>query len=190
MRRIQAILSGCLLCGTLWAGPPPAAPWFESLRVADGLPSNEVYAVRQGSDGFIWIGTRDGLASYDGVDFQVWRHDPDDPHSLASNDVSALLIDSRGRIWCGGEASGLNVLTESGGFRRYRHDKDNPTSLGSDDVFAIAEDASGSIWVGTYLGGLNRLREDGGFERFEHDAEDPASLFPSVISLAVACGRL
>ena len=192
MRRIPAMLLGCLLYASAWAGPPPAAPWFETLHVGDGLPSNEVYTVRQGRDGFIWIGTRDGLARYDGVDFRVWQHDPDDADSLPSNDVSALLIDRHGRVWCGGEASGLNALTDAGGFRRYRHDKDDPASLGSDDVFAIAEDAAGTIWVGTYLGGLNRLREDGSFERFEHDIEDPTSLrSTSVVSLAGdATGRL
>ncbi|HMM68813.1 MAG TPA: two-component regulator propeller domain-containing protein, partial [Dokdonella sp.] len=126
MRRFAAFVSGILLAGALVAGPPPAAPWFEVLRVADGLPSNEIYALRQGADGYIWIGTRDGLARYDGVDFRVWRHDPDDAATLASNDVSALLIDRRGRVWCGGEAGGLNEMLAAGGFRRYRHDKDDP----------------------------------------------------------------
>ena len=192
MRRFAAFVSGILLAGALVAGPPPAAPWFEVLRVADGLPSNEVYALRQGADGYIWIGTRDGLARYDGVDFRVWRHDPDDAATLASNDVSALLIDRRGRVWCGGEAGGLNEMLDDGGFRCYRHDKDDPGSLSSDDVFAIAEDAAGTIWVGTYLGGLNRLRDDGRFEHIEYDADDPASLrSTTVIALAAdAAGRL
>ncbi|SFN11484.1 hybrid sensor histidine kinase/response regulator [Dokdonella immobilis] len=192
MRRFVAFALGTLCTALLWAGPPPAAPWFESLRVADGLPSNAVYALRQGADGYVWIGTQDGLARYDGVDFRIWRHDPDDARSLASNDVSALLIDRNGGVWCGGESSGLNELLAGGGFRHYRHDKDDPSSLSSDDVFAVAEDAAGAIWVGTYLGGLNRLRADGTFERFEHDANDARSLrSTTVVSLAAdAQGRL
>ena len=192
MRRFVAFALGSFCSALLWAGPPPAAPWFESLRVADGLPSNAVYTLRQGADGYVWIGTQDGLARYDGVDFRIWRHDPDDAGSLASNDVSALLIDRRGRVWCGGEGGGLNELLPAGGFRHYRHDKDDPASLSSDDVFALAEDAGGTIWVGTYLGGLNRLRADGSFERFEHDADDAASLrSTTVVSLAAdAGGRL
>ena len=147
---------------------PPAQPWFERLQVADGLPSSQVYALRQGKDGFVLIGTRDGLARYDGVDFRVWRHDPGDSSSLASNDVSALLIDSRGRVWCGGEASGLNEQISDHAFRRYRHDPDDAHSLGSDDLFSIIEDSEGTIWVGTYMGGLNRLLADGRFERIGH----------------------
>ena len=192
MGRIGIFIAVCLLAARVNAGPPPAEPWFELLRVADGLPSSEVYALRQGSDGFIWIGTRDGLARYDGVDFRVWRHDPDDATSLASNDVSALLIDRHGRVWCGGEASGLNQQLADGSFRRYQHDATDPHSLSSDDLFTIAEDSAGTIWVGTYLGGLNRLRDDGSFERIEHDADNPDSLrSTTVISLAAdAAGRL
>ena len=171
---------------------PPAQPWFERLQVADGLPSSQVYALRQGKDGFVWIGTRDGLARYDGVDFRVWRHDPGDAASLASNDVSALLIDSRGRVWCGGEASGLNEQIGDHAFRHYRHDPRDPHSIGSDDLFSIIEDAQGTIWVGTYMGGLNRLLADGRFERIGHPQQGTPSLrSPTVISLAAdAQGRI
>ena len=192
MGRFGILIAGALLATYACAAPPPSEPWFELLRVADGLPSSEVYALRQDKDGFIWIGTRDGLARYDGIDFRVWRHDPADPASLASNDVAALLIDSRGRVWCGGEASGLNEKRADGSFRHYRHAADDPNSLSSDELFTIAEDAAGTIWIGTYLGGLNRLRDDGSFERIEHDAENPDSLrSTTVVSLAGdSAGRL
>jgi signal transduction histidine kinase/CheY-like chemotaxis protein/streptogramin lyase len=192
MARLGIFIAACILPMLTLAAPPPSEPWFELLRVADGLPSSDVYALRQDKDGFIWIGTRDGLARYDGLEYKVWRHDPDDTASLASNDVSALLIDREGRVWCGGEASGLNQQLADGSFRHYRHDPDDVHSLGSDDVFTVAEDRSGTIWVGTYLGGLNRLREDGRFERIEHDAGNAASLRANtVITLAAdASGRL
>jgi signal transduction histidine kinase/CheY-like chemotaxis protein/streptogramin lyase len=185
MGRLGIFITACILPALLLAAPPPSEPWFELLRVADGLPSSDVYALRQDQDGFIWIGTRDGLARYDGLEYKVWRHDPDDPASLASNDVSALLIDQNGRVWCGGEASGLNQQLADGSFRHYRHDPDDLHSLSSDDLFTVAEDRAGTIWVGTYLGGLNRLRKDGSFERIEHDPDNPRSLRAStVIALA------
>ena len=49
--------------------PPPAPPQFVATSVADGLPSSTVYKLAQDRDGFIWMGTQDGLARYDGVDF-------------------------------------------------------------------------------------------------------------------------
>lgn len=164
------------------AAPPPAPPQFVALEVADGLPSNVAYKTVQDHDGFVWIGTQDGLARYDGVGFRVFRHDPGDPASLQSNDVSELLVDRSGRLWCGGESSGLNRLEPDGkSFRHWTHDPSDLATLGSNDVFSLAEDAAGSIWVGTYLGGLNRLEPDGRFLRIDHDAEDPASLRSSTV---------
>lgn len=170
------------LCAFAHAAPPPALPQFATLTVADGLPSTAVYRVAQDHDGFIWIASHDGLARDDGVGFRIYRHDPEDPRSLSSNDVEALLVDHRGRIWCGGEASGLNRLEPDGnGFRHWRHVPNDPATLSSDDVWALAEDASGTIWIGTYLGGLSALDANDRFTRIEHDPEDPASLRSNIV---------
>ncbi len=175
------------------AGPVPALPLasppFSTLTVADGLPSSIVYKTVQDREGFIWIGTQDGLARYDGLGFEVYRHDPADPASLPTNDISSLLVDSKGRLWVGGEATGLNRFEPGRGFRHWMHRANELSTLGSNDVFTIAEGADGSIWVGTYLGGLNRLLPDDTFQRYEHDAEDPGSLAgTSVISLLPEAG--
>ena len=181
-----------LALGGAMAAVPPAPPQFMRIGVADGLPSSMTYPPVQDHDGFLWFGTQDGLARHDGVDFQVFRHDPGDPSSLSSNDISSILIDRDGRLWCGGEASGLNRLEADGGFTHWRHRPGDPSTLGSDDVFSLVQDATGAIWVGTYLGGLNRLQDDGSFLHLDHDAEDPASLRSNtVLALhAEASGRL
>ena len=175
MRRLLALpLLGAFVA---LAAPPPAAPQFMQLGVEDGLPSSVAYKVVQDHEGFLWFGTQDGLARYDGTGFRIFRHEPANPASLASNDVSSILIDRDGRLWCGGETSGLNRLEADGeSFTHWRHRAGELGTLGSDDVFALAQDADGAIWVGTYLGGLNRLQPDGSFLHVDHDAEDPASL--------------
>ncbi|MGH8171542.1 MAG: ligand-binding sensor domain-containing protein, partial [Rhodanobacteraceae bacterium] len=175
------------------AAPPPAPPQFVGLSVADGLPSSTVYKLAQDRDGFVWMGTQDGLARYDGVSFEVFRNDPAEPGSIGGNNVTALLIDREGRVWCGGEASGLNRLEADGlHFKHWRHVANDLKTLGNDDVWALAEDKTGAIWVGTYLGGLNRVEADDSFTHFDHDAEDPASLRSSnILSLhADESGRL
>src|SRR4051812_27005166 len=104
------------------ATPPPAPPQFVMTTVADGLPSGTVYRLAQDRDGFIWIGTFDGLARYDGVSFRVFRNDPTEPRSIGGNNVTTLLIDRSGRLWCGGEGSGLNRLEADGEhFTRWKH---------------------------------------------------------------------
>ncbi|MGA9422542.1 MAG: two-component regulator propeller domain-containing protein [Rhodanobacteraceae bacterium] len=159
------------------AKPPPSAPQFVNLGVKDGLPSSVVNQVDQDRDGFIWFATHDGLARYDGVDFRVFRNQVSDPASLAANDIATLLVDSKGRLWCGGDATGLNRLDDDGvHFHHWHHVPNDLTTLGSDDVWALAEDKAGTIWVGTYLGGLNRLEPDGHFLHVDHDDENPDSL--------------
>ena len=153
-------------------------PFFHTLGAADGLPSSTVWKLAQDRDGFIWIGTADGLARYDGVDFRVYRHDAADPASLSGNDVTALFVDRDNRIWCGGEDAGLNLLdTGRREFRHFRHDAKDAVSLGGNDVWAIGQTREGAIWVGGYVGGLDRIAPDlSGFVHFRHDAADPASL--------------
>ncbi len=181
------------LAGFASAGPPPAPPQFVMTSVADGLPSSTVYRLAQDRDGFIWIGTHDGLARYDGVSFRVLRNDPAEPRSIGGNNVMALLIDSKGRLWCGGEGSGLNRLDADGEhFTRWKHTPNDLTTLGNDDVKALAEDTNGTIWAGTYLGGLNGLQPGETFLHVDHDAEKPESLRSSnIVSLyADRGGRL
>jgi ligand-binding sensor domain-containing protein/signal transduction histidine kinase len=69
-----------------------SAPRFLSYSAADGLPSNTVYAIAQDGDGVLWIGTRNGLASFDGTTFRSWKE---------YGRVNALAVDREGRLWVG-----------------------------------------------------------------------------------------
>ena len=173
-----------LIAAALAAGPAESAPtlaatpYFRTLDAADGLPSSTVWKIAQDRDGYIWVGTADGLARYDGVDFRVYRNDPNDATSLSGADVTALFVDRDNRIWCGGEDAGLNLLdARRMGFRHFRHAAGNPASLAGDDVWAIAQDAGGAIWAGGYAMGLQRLDEStNAFVHFRHKDGDAGSL--------------
>jgi signal transduction histidine kinase/streptogramin lyase len=153
-------------------------PFFHTLSAADGLPSSTAWKLAQDHDGFIWIGTADGLARYDGVGFHVFRHSANEANSLSGDDVTALFIDRENNLWCGGEDAGLNLLDmRRASFRHFRHDAKDSASLEGDDVWAIGQDAKGAIWVGGYAGGLQQLKADfSGFVHFHHDDADPTSL--------------
>lgn len=169
------------------AGAPPFTPSFRRYGVIDGLPSDAAYVVAQDRQGYLWIGTRDGLARFDSQAFQIFRHDPAHDHSLAANDVSALLVDRQGRVWAGGENNGLNLfLPQQQAFAHWRHDSRSAASLSGNDVLTLAQDSTGAIWVGVYTGGLNRLRADGrGFEHWRHhDGRDDGPLSDNVMALA------
>ena len=178
------------------AGDAPlyTTPYFQSLGIAAGLPSSRIYKTLQDRDGYLWIGTHDGLARYDGVAFRVYRHDPKDAETLGGDIISTLFVDRDNRVWCGTQESGLSMLDATRGkFTRYAHDEHDPKSLGGNDVWAITQDANGAIWVGGYAAGVDRLVPGAtGFAHYRHDAADPHSIASDTVLglMAARDGRL
>ncbi|HMO61470.1 MAG TPA: two-component regulator propeller domain-containing protein [Ferruginibacter sp.] len=72
---------------------------FAHFSPAAGLASNQVNTVVQDEEGYLWIGTTDGLQRYDGVRFRTFTHIPGDSFSLPSNPVLQLLMDKNKRLW-------------------------------------------------------------------------------------------
>jgi len=64
---------------------------FKTYNTSSGLPDNFIYAITQGANGFIWIGTSEGLVRYDGREFINFT----ETDSLAENFVQSLFVDSR-----------------------------------------------------------------------------------------------
>jgi signal transduction histidine kinase/ligand-binding sensor domain-containing protein len=151
---------------------------FDHLTSEDGLSTDRVDFILKDSQGFMWFGTQDGLNRFDGYEFRVFRHKPDDKNSLSANYVWVIFEDQDGMLWLGTFGGGLNRYDpKTERFTRYRHDPENPHSLGSDIVYAIYQDRDGKLWVGTSGGGLNRFEPQiDGFTRYQHDPGDPQSL--------------
>ena len=71
------------------------------LTVDNGLSQNSAYSVVQDGDGFIWIGTADGLDRYDGSEIVAFVHSSADTTSLRHNTVRALAVGGDGRLYAG-----------------------------------------------------------------------------------------
>lgn len=74
---------------------------FQQFFVANGLSDGHVKVLMQDHNGYLWIGTHNGLNRYDGHQFQTFFSTPDDPHSLPSNNISSIAEDAAGNIWIG-----------------------------------------------------------------------------------------
>ena len=150
---------------------------FKHLSIEQGLSHNSVYTIFQDSKGFMWFGTYVGLNKYDGYEFTVYKHDPENPKSLSHNAILSIYEDHLYTLWFGTAGGGLNRFdraTEQ--FTRYQHDPSDPQSLSNDFIWALYEDSVGELWIGTN-DGLNRLdRATGKFIRYYHDPTDPQSL--------------
>lgn len=109
-----------------------------------GLPQNTVHAIAQTPDGYIWIGTEEGLARFDGVKFTVF--DKQNTPEFKSNYIRTLLADRQGALWIG-TAQGL-VRMLNGKFTVFTRDDGLP----SETIQAIHEDRQGNLWVATATG--------------------------------------
>ena len=80
---------------------------FNQITGANGLSQNSVVAIHQDKLGQVWIGTRDGLNKYDGVEFKVYRHQKENENSISNNGILCIEEDKDGFIWVG-TSFGLN----------------------------------------------------------------------------------
>jgi ligand-binding sensor domain-containing protein/signal transduction histidine kinase len=105
---------------------------------ADGLPQDTVRSIAQTDDGYLWLGTDEGLARFDGYDFVVFSKDTG---SLRSNSITALCAGHSGRLWIG-TPRGLTRYAD-------RHFTTFTTSDGLPDnsITAILEDHAGALWI-------------------------------------------
>ncbi len=115
----------------------------------EGLPQVSVQALAQTPDGYLWAGTQQGLARFNGTRFT--NFDTRNTPELTGNVIWALLADRAGALWIGSVPGGLTRL-ERGRFTHFG----TSDGLASDQVWALHEDQRGTLWIGT-AEGLSRF---------------------------------
>ena len=151
--RLSATALALALCAGAAAGIDPAIPpsqyGHDAWTSDSGLPQNSVTAIAQTPDGYLWLGTQEGLVRFDGVRFTVF--DTRNTPALSDDWVQALLAARDGSLWIG-TVSGLV---------RMRGKRFETLSVGGIDraqVGALFEDSRGRIWAGSNLG-ATRIEE-------------------------------
>jgi len=110
---------------------------FFNFSLSEGLCDKFAYTINQDQQGFLWIGTTQGLCRFDGKVFdQDFKGD-----SIPASIAFTSLLDSRGRLWFGHENGDLSVLV-NGSFRLI-----DPGDAFRSSIHAIREDAEGNILV-------------------------------------------
>ncbi len=115
-----------------------------------GTTANDIY---QTSDGYINVGTYEGLVKFDGVEFKTLNRATNKEFGFAS--VRVILQDSRGDVWLGSNDEGLQKISEAGN-KIYTINNGLPNN----SVRTLCEDKRGNIWVGT-ASGVIYLTPDG-----------------------------
>jgi ligand-binding sensor domain-containing protein len=162
--RFNGLGAGTLVALSLAAAPvealdPRRAPtqYIQDVwQKKQGLPQNAVEALCQTRDGYVWLGTQEGLVRFDGVRFKVF--DKSNTPGLIDSWISALHEDRAGTLW---------IVVRGAGLSRYRDGRFTAITkrdgLPDERVRTIHEDREGNLWIGTSGGGLIRFK-DGRFD--------------------------
>ena len=116
---------------------------FRSWQREQGLPQNSVRALAQTRDGYLWIGSDDGVARFDGVRFVSFGL----REGLPGGPVRTLFEDSHGALWIGTDGGGL-TRWQAGQVATFTKREGLP----ADSITALAEDNEKRLWVGTEAG--------------------------------------
>lgn len=113
-----------------------------------GAPA-DIWALAQGKDGYLWLGTGNGLYRFDGVRFE--RFEPPASEAFRSNDITALAMLPDDSMWIGFYYGGASVK-RGDHLRHYLPGRDFPAGT----VFTFAQTMDGGVWAATE-GGLARF---------------------------------
>ncbi len=144
--------------GTMWVGTykKGISYYNESIFKFGIVDIGDINCVENGRKDVVWLGTSgSGLICWNRStdERKVFSH-TSDPHSISSDIIVSLLLDSNDKLWAGTYWGGLNCY-DGNRFIHYRAGGEN--SLASDNVWALVEDADKNIWIGTLGGGLQCL---------------------------------
>jgi len=105
---------------------------------AQGLPQDFVQAIAQTSDGYLWLGTDEGLTRFDGYDFVTFTKEMG---ALPNNTVTTLAAGADNTLWIGTPK----------GLSRYRNQRFTvftmSDGLPDKSVVSICEDHNGTVWI-------------------------------------------
>ncbi len=186
--RLGALLGALVLflAGPVSASPSPASirhvtqDWtpFRGLSTIGKVHIGETFGIYQDKEGFVWIGTGNGLIRYDGTRALSFRHSSKDSSSLAANIVRGIAQTPDGTVWVGTYGGGLDRFrAKSKDFLAYSHDASDPQSIGSNRIWSLHADSDGTLWVGTFDNGLDHFDpRSGKITHYRHDDSDPGSI--------------
>ena len=156
VRFLIVLVAGLGIASQSAAGLDPAKALTQyahgSWHVADGLPQDNVVSIAQTPDGYLWLGTEEGLVRFDGLRFTIF--DKSNTPELKSNDIYALLADRMGNLWIGTGGGGVLRMTQ-GKFVAFT----TQNGLSNNSVLSLCEGRDHAIWIGTEGGGVNRFKD-------------------------------
>ncbi len=145
IRPLQALL-GVWFAASSLVGQTRIA--FDRIGRNEGLSQSAVLCLTQDHEGYLWVGTEDGLNRYDGYDFRVFHAKAEDPNALADDYINAVIPGPAGDLWIGTRSGGLYVYRPTtGALEQIPFPGRAPP-----EIHAMIFDKDGRLWIGTHEG--------------------------------------
>lgn len=132
---------------------------FNHYSLQEGLSANFTHCTYEDKQGFLWIGTSNGLHRYDGNSISLFNAVADSGGVLQKHPIKCLLEDSRGNLWVGTQGAGIYVLNINREIIDVIQHGQEAGQISHNEVLSLAEDRYNRIWIGTE-NGLNVVSND------------------------------
>lgn len=126
------------------------------LFTSDRLPSLIVNSIVQDKEGYVWIGTQNGLSRFDGYHFMTYQHIDNDPTSINHNNITSLFMDNKGLLWIG-TPKGLSYYDANA--MTFVHKEIHDNHKQEPRITQICQSPKGNLIIGTSGFGLLELSD-------------------------------
>lgn len=145
--------------------------FFTHIKSDSGLPHQQVETMAFDHDGMLWVGTRNGLAKYDGYSFVTYYHNPDDNMSIPHNFIRKIFVDSENNVWVGTDKAICCYQRDTDNFKQY--------DVNGEPISRIVETTDGSV----ICTGMKVFRKKKGENQFR---QIPRQIDSYVVGLVVS----
>lgn len=140
------------------------------LSTDDGLPQNSINTIIQDKNDFIWFGTEEGVAKYDGTDFTIYGQKNGLPH----RHIRIIFEDSKGNIWVG---TNNGVALYSQAKNKFENQNKKVEFLNNTYIYSIAESQDSTIYFASTNGLISYKRG-----KFSHFTKKQIPFLPDSLS--------
>lgn len=136
-------------------------PSYKHYTVEDGLPSSEVYQVKQDSKGYIWFATANGVSRFNGYEFENFSL----KDGLPDNTVFELFEDTAGRIWFIPVSCKLSYYYK-GRIHPFKYNDTLQQLLNNPIKMSFGVDKKGTVFLGVAQDGIYEIKENGSIHHY------------------------
>lgn len=160
MQKHYRLIMLCALCLTVFTGSAQNIQRFEYISSREGLSQNTVYSILIDRNGFMWIGTNNGLNRYDGKTFRIFKELTEHGEAHSNNRIEDIWQDKAGFIWAqsyDGYYHYFDQRTETVGTLPITESNGDETG---DEATCFLQYSDSLVFVGSKLSGITKLRLD------------------------------